>query len=68
MESIDPYATSTDVRNGESSLYSEIQNDVIENGGYVEVEDIKRNKDVPKSIADLYSVVNKNRKKNNKGI
>ncbi|CAO1427577.1 unnamed protein product [Diamesa hyperborea] len=61
VEPIDPYATSTHEQNGESSLYSEIQNDVTENYGlYFDVEDIKRDKVVPKNIADLYSVVNKN--------
>ena len=61
METIDPYATSNIVRNGESNIYSEIQNYAFENyGGYVTVQDTKRNEDVPKSIAYLYSVVNKN--------
>ncbi|CAO1427573.1 unnamed protein product [Diamesa hyperborea] len=63
VEPIDPYTKSNHERNGESGLYSEIQNDVTENyGGYVDVEDIKRNEVVPKNIADLYSVVNKNQR------
>lgn len=62
MESIDPYATSTGFCNDESSLYSEIQNNVFENNGeYSTVEDTNQNNDVPKSLADLYSVVNRNK-------
>ncbi|CAO1427585.1 unnamed protein product [Diamesa hyperborea] len=63
VEYIEPYATPTDTRNGESGLYSEIQNDVTETyAGYVDVEDIKRDKVVSKNIADLYSVINKNQR------
>lgn len=59
METIDPYATSTCIRN-ESNLYTEIQNDAFKNEDeYSTVEDTNQNNDVPKSLADLYSVVNK---------
>ncbi|CAO1422477.1 unnamed protein product [Diamesa serratosioi] len=62
MNTIDPYETSTDVRNVGSNLYYEIQNTYEDYAGYVAIQDNKQNAAIPKSIADLYSVVCKNKK------